>query len=155
MQTDRCLRRASMALALIVAASLAGASLARACGERMAKHGGQVNEDQGEMNFELVQRARSVVLYLEDHGQPVLTKGSTARLYVKRGSTAWTAPVRPDGENRYVVSLRAGLLLGDSVAVDVQFPNGSIANGRFTFGVAPKPGRPTFAFAPAVRLPAP
>jgi hypothetical protein len=146
MLTDFGLRRASVAMAL-----LAGVSLALACGERIAKHGGQVNDDQGEMNFELVHRARSVVFYLEDHGQPVVTKGASAQIEVKRGSSGWTAQLRPEGENRFVASLPTGLVVGDSVVVDVRFPNGSIANGRFTFGVKPEPRRPAFSFTSAIR----
>jgi hypothetical protein len=146
MRTDLSLRIAGMALAL-----LAGCSVALACGERIAKRGGQVNDDQGEMNFEMVHRARNVVFYLEDHGQPVTTQGATARLEIRRGSTGWSATLRPDGENRFVGSLPSSLVLGDAVEVDVKFPNGSIANGRFSYGMKPKPERPTFSFTSAMR----
>ena len=112
-----------------------------------------MNDDQGEMNFELVHRARQVVFHLEDHGNPVVTRGATAKVEVKRGASGWSATLRPQGVNTFVASLPEALRVGDSVAVSVSFPNGSIANGHFSFGQAPKPLRPSFALAPTIARP--
>jgi hypothetical protein len=111
---------------------LAVAMEAFAHGDRIATRGGQMNDDQGEMNFELVRRGRNVTVYLEDHGQPVSTRGGKASVEVKRGSMGWSATLRPEGVNRFVGRLPEGVVAGDSVSVNVSFANGSIANGHFS-----------------------
>ncbi|MBC7995333.1 MAG: hypothetical protein H7Z15_19045 [Rhizobacter sp.] len=127
---------------------LALAMGAYAHGDRIATHRGQMNDDQGEMNFELVHRARSVTIYLEDHGQPVSTHGGKASLEIKRGSMRWSTTLRPDGANRFVGRLPQSLVAGDSVSVGVSFPNGSIANGHFRLGTVPKARATTISRQP-------
>ncbi|MBC7940737.1 MAG: hypothetical protein H7Z19_13385, partial [Chitinophagaceae bacterium] len=141
-------------LAVVTMALLTGGSMTLACGARVAKHGGQVNDDQGEMNFELVSRGRNLVVHLEDHGTPVVTRGASAVVLVKReGGSDWTTKLRTAGDDRFTATLPATLRRGDSVSVNVSFANGSIASGHFSFDMEPKPKRQSFGFAPGLKPP--
>ena len=74
MKTLQILVRA-MALTLVVGAAPA----VFAHGDDKPKYGGVVAEVK-DVNYELVARADTVALYVEDHGKKVDTKGATAKL---------------------------------------------------------------------------
>ena len=74
MKTLQILVRA-MALSLVVGA----APGAFAHGDDKPKHGGVVAEVK-DVNYELVTKADTVAIYVEDHGKKADTKGATAKL---------------------------------------------------------------------------
>jgi len=108
---------------LLVAASV------QAHGDWQPKHGGIVSD--GETTFELVAHARSVVLYVEDHGEPVGTRGARGVLTVSRGAKTWNVTVTDAGGNRLKCSLPTPLAPGDRVLAWITMGNGSIAAGRY------------------------
>ena len=74
---------------LITATALALAALAAqpvaAHGGAKPKHGGVV-QAASDLSFELVSRPEGAVLYVEDHGKPLVPTGMTGKLTVLNGS---------------------------------------------------------------------
>lgn len=140
----------------VLAALLALCWQAMACGSWPPKHGGQMNYDPGEVSFELVSTGRAATFYLEDHGQPIAATQVQGTVRVHRGTAGWTGALKAAGDNRVVVQLAQPLQQGDEVTADLQFANGTIAQGRFVVGVdvqlKTRFGAPRgFAAAPALR----
>lgn len=82
------------ALALTLAVSAATAVFAH--GDEKPKYGGVVAEVK-DVNYELVAKADTVALYIEDHGKKVDTKGATAKL-----------TLLTDGQKTEVMLMQAG-----------------------------------------------
>ncbi|MEF7612469.1 hypothetical protein V4F39_01015 [Aquincola sp. MAHUQ-54] len=115
--------------------TLALSSPARACGDWLPKHGGQMNHDGGEVAFELVGQGREVTLHLEDHGQPIPTAAVQGVLSFERDGKGLTSTLKPAGGNRMAVRLPSALRKGDKLVADISLPNGAIAKGAFVYGV--------------------
>ena len=115
----------------LAAGLLATVVPANAHGDWPAKHGGVMN-DGGETSFELVARNRKVLLFVEDHGEPVDTKGAQGLLTVTQGERSWNADIRTTGGNRLEATLLRELKHGDKIVARVTMGNGSIAVGRFS-----------------------
>jgi len=114
---------------LLAAMLLLLAPIVRAHGDWPPKHGGLVSD--GETTFELVAKARSVVLFVEDHGEPVGTQGAKGTLTVSRGTQTWNVAVFEAGGNRLKCSLPSPLASGDRVLARITMGNGSIAAARY------------------------
>jgi hypothetical protein len=125
------MRLRDLALCLLVTAvPVAGWSH----GDWPPKNGGIMNKG-GETSFELVQRSDGIHIYVEDHGEIVLTTGSNASLTVANGKQTKTYQGQSSAKNKLVfpkVSIRPG----DRVTLKVQFAAGNIAVGRY---VMPEP----------------
>lgn len=71
---------------------------AHADGEHQPKYGGVVTVVK-DVQYELVAKADSVALFIEDHGKKVDTKGATAKLTLLIGGDKTEIPLVPLGEN--------------------------------------------------------
>lgn len=89
----------SMAKTLIAAAFLTLSSAALAGGDFKPKYGGVVQE-VSEIQYEVVAKADSVAIYIEDHGKKVDVKGATAKVSFLTGAEKSEATLAPAGENK-------------------------------------------------------
>jgi len=113
----------------LVAMLLLGSSLAFADGDWPAKRGGIMNKG-GETSFELVREGRDVIVYVEDHGEPVSTKGATGTIEIRKGASIDTRALAGVGENVLKASgVEYGT--GDRVIIRAMLPNGTMLVGRF------------------------
>jgi len=111
---------------LLALLSLLAMPLAMAHGDAKPKHGGQV-QAASDLNFELVAQPGGVLLYLEDHDQPLSSAGFSGKLTVLLDGAKSDAPLKPAGDNKL---LAAGLKLAagaKAVAVVVTPQNQTIA----------------------------
>lgn len=111
---------------LLVTVSLMVFQGAMAHGDAKPKHGGVV-QAASDLNFELVAQADGVVLYLEDHDQPLPSAGFSGKLTVLQDGVKSEAPLKPVGDNKLAA---AGLKFGagaKAVAVVVTPQNQTIA----------------------------
>jgi hypothetical protein len=92
-------------LAVLAAASMLAASGAIAQGKHahgeahQPQYGGVVSEVK-ETQYELVARADSIAIYVDDHGRKVDTKGGSAKLTLLNGSEKTEVALAPAGENK-------------------------------------------------------
>ena len=88
-------------LARTVTLSLAvcAAPVVLAHGDDKPKNGGVVTEVK-DVNYELVAKADAVVLYIEDHGKKVDTKGAAAKLTLLTDGRKAEVTLAPGGEGR-------------------------------------------------------
>jgi hypothetical protein len=82
--------------ALIGLAAL-GFSAAMAHGGAKPKHGGVV-ATSSDLSFELVGTADGAVIYVEDHGKPVVPTGMSGKLTVLNGDQKWESPITAAGD---------------------------------------------------------
>lgn len=80
-----------------VVLSLAAAGNALAHGAK-PKHGGVV-QSANDLTFEFVQTGAKVIIYVEDHGNPLSTAGTTGKLTVLNGTEKSEASLAPGGDN--------------------------------------------------------
>lgn len=92
--------------ALTVGLALSGQALAHGA---KAKHGGVV-QSAGDLSFELVNKDGKAVIYVEDHGADLSTKGATGKLTVLTGAKKSQAVLVPTGTNS--LSSSTALMLG-------------------------------------------
>ena len=83
---------------LLTAVTLAASAAAYADGEHKPKYGGVVTVVR-DVQYELVAKADSVALFIEDHGKKVDTKGATAKLTLLSGADKSEISLVPVGEN--------------------------------------------------------
>lgn len=84
---------------LFATALLTLASAALAGGDFKPRHGGVVQE-VSEVQYEVVAKADSVAIYIEDHGKKVDAKGASAKVSFLNGVEKSVATLLPAGENR-------------------------------------------------------
>jgi hypothetical protein len=82
--------------ALIGLAAL-GFNAAMAHGGAKPKHGGVV-ATASDLSFELVGTADGAVIYIEDHGKPMVPTGMSGKLTVLNGDEKWEAPITAAGD---------------------------------------------------------
>jgi hypothetical protein len=82
--------------ALIGLAAL-GFNAATAHGGAKPKHGGVV-ATSSDLSFELVGTAEGAVIYVEDHGKPLVPTGMSGKLTVLNGDEKWEAPITAAGD---------------------------------------------------------
>jgi hypothetical protein len=89
----------NIAKTLFATALLTLSSAALAGGNFKPKHGGVVQE-VGEVQYEVVVKADSVAIYIEDHGKKIDTKGASAKVSFLNGVEKSEATLAPAGENK-------------------------------------------------------
>ncbi len=89
----------NIAKTLFTTALLTLSSVALAGGEFKPKYGGVVQE-VSEIQYEVVAKADSVAIYVEDHGKKVDVKGATAKVSFLNGAEKSEATLTPAGENK-------------------------------------------------------
>lgn len=152
------MKRAAFLIALV-----AGPLLAAAHGYFPPKFGGIMSEG-GEISVELVAHEGRTVLYVEDHGTPILTEGASGAMGIASpGKEQRVVALAADGGNR-LVGPPSGLQPGDRVVATAQFPDGNVMFVRFRVrapeeppAAAPQPFAPPFAkpFSLPIPIPAP
>jgi hypothetical protein len=68
-------------------------------GDFKPKHGGVVQE-VSEIQYEVVAKADSVAIYVEDHGKKIDTKGASAKVSFLNGVEKSETTLAPAGENK-------------------------------------------------------
>jgi len=84
---------------LFITALLILSSAAWAGGDFKPKHGGVIQE-VSEVQYEIVAKADSVAIYIEDHGKKVDVKGASAKISFLNGVEKSAATLAPVGENK-------------------------------------------------------
>ncbi|APW39577.1 hypothetical protein RD110_22160 [Rhodoferax koreense] len=120
--TDR-IRLAAMALALAVS------GYAAAHGQARPQHGGLV-DNGGEITFEMVQQKDGITIFVDDHGNPVSTKGAIGELLLGSETGKRIASLIPSGQNR-VRGAKPVYRAGDRLYVRLTLGDGSIVVGEF------------------------
>lgn len=114
-----------------LAATLAfWAGVAGAHGDWPAKHGGVMSVG-GEITMEMVRDEGRTIVYVEDHGEPVMVAGTKARLEVQRpdGSRA-VLPLGPLEANSFHTE-PVDFDAGTRIVVTIEFDSGILMMGRF------------------------
>ena len=88
---------ASLAMFVSVSAFAAGGHHDR--DEHKPQYGGVVTEVKG-TQYELVAKPDSIVIYVDDHGKKVDTKGATAKVTLLNGNEKTEAALSPAGANK-------------------------------------------------------
>ncbi len=114
-------------LVLIAAALQVGVVWAH--GDDTARHGGIV-QMAGELKFELVAKADSAELYLDDHGQTVPTGKLTGKLTVLSGGVKTEVKLDPAAGNT-LVAKGVKLAKGDKVVAIVTTEDKQNNSARF------------------------
>jgi hypothetical protein len=112
--------------ALVIALSGAGV---QAHGSAAAKHGGVV-QHASDLGFELVGQPEGAVLYIEDHGKPLATKGASGKLTVLKGTDKSETELVPSGDNA-LQAKGAKLAAGAKAVAAVTLPSGKVVTVRF------------------------
>ena len=86
--------------ALTLTLAVATAPAAFAHGDDKPKYGGVVAEVK-DVNYELVAKADTVALYIEDHGKKVDTKGATAKLTLLTDGQKAEVTLMPAGDGKF------------------------------------------------------
>lgn len=113
-------------LFLIAAALQVGAVWAH--GDETPRHGGIV-QMAGELKFELVAKADSAELYLDDHGQAVATAKLSGKLTVLSGGAKAEVKLEPAGDK--LIAKGVKLVKGDKVIAIVTTEDKQNSSARF------------------------
>jgi hypothetical protein len=119
-----------MWIAMSVAALAVASMGVQAHGPAPAKHGGVV-QSASDLGFELVGQPEGAVLYIEDHGKPLATKGASGKLTVLNGAEKSEADLVPTGDN-VLQAKGAKLAAGSKAVAAVTLPSGKVVTVRFT-----------------------
>ncbi len=84
---------------ILASAAFLAASNALAGGDHKPKFGGVVQE-VNEIQYELVAKADTIALFIEDHGKPVDTKGATAKITLLADKEKSDVVLSPVGGNK-------------------------------------------------------
>ena len=116
---------------LLAIAAFALPALAYAHGDApKAKHGGIVAESK-DIEYELVPKADSIALYVEDHGQKVDTKGASAKVTLLSGGEKSEIALLPAGENKLEAKGSFKLAAGTKAVSVVTLAGKPAATARF------------------------
>jgi hypothetical protein len=80
---------------LIASLALAGGAAAHGA---KPQHGGVI-QSAGDLSFELVARDGKAVIYVDDHGKPLSTRGASGNMTVLTGTKKTELVLTPDGAN--------------------------------------------------------
>lgn len=122
-------------LTLLAALTLSGAALAQqahshgAGHDHQPLHGGVVVE-ASDMDFELVAKADTLLLYVRDHDKAAELKGATGKLTLLAGSARTEAQLAPVGD-RLEAKGSFPTAAGTKVVATVQLAGKKPANVRF------------------------
>jgi hypothetical protein len=105
-------------------------SAAQAHDQVKSRHGGTV-QSAGDLGFELVKEKDGAAIYVEDHGKPFATQGTTGKLTVLNGSEKTEADLVPTGDNK-LEAKGVKLDSGARVVAAVTLPTKKVVTVRFT-----------------------
>ena len=94
------------------------------------KHGGIVVESR-DIEYELVPKADSIALYVEDHGQKVDTKGASAKVTLLNGGEKSEVQLAPAGENKLEAKGSFKVAAGTKAVSVMMLPGKPAATARF------------------------
>jgi hypothetical protein len=94
------------------------------------RHGGIVAVAR-HLDYELVARSGSAVIYVRDRGRPVSTRGASGKLTMGNGARKVVLPLVPGGENRLVASGAIGVATATSAQATVRLAGRKPAKVRF------------------------
>lgn len=118
---------------MLIAMSAAALTVAswgvHAHGPAAAKHGGVV-QSASDLGFELVGQPEGAVLYIDDHGKPLATKGASGKLTVLNGTEKSEVELVPTGDNA-LHAKGAKLAAGSKAVAAVTLPSGKVVTVRF------------------------
>jgi hypothetical protein len=120
----------NIAKKIITAALLTMSGIALAGGDFKPKHGGIVQEVK-EIHYELVAKPSEVIIYVEDHGKKVDTKGATAKVTFLNGSEKNEAILAPTGENKLEAKGTFNVKPGTKAVAVVTLAGKSAVTSRF------------------------
>jgi len=117
----------------VIAATLLLAAPAFAGSEHdhKPKHGGVVEEVK-EVQYELVAKPDSIVIFVEDHGKKVDTKGATAKVTLLSGKDKSEATLTPAGDNKLEAKGQFKVGKGTKVVAVVTLAGKPASSVRFT-----------------------
>ncbi|HEX2545933.1 MAG TPA: hypothetical protein VHL79_13700 [Ramlibacter sp.] len=88
---------------MVMTAAVAVSSQALAHGVAPPQHGGVVQSVK-DIDYELAPHAQGLMLYVEDHGNPVSMAGVTGKVVLVHGTQRTEVVLRPAGENRLLAT---------------------------------------------------
>lgn len=116
---------------LLTFAALVLPALANAHGDApKPKHGGIVVESR-DIEYELVPKADSIALYVEDHGKKVDTSGASAKVTLLSGGEKTEIALLPAGENKLEAKGSFKVSAGVKAVSVVTFAGKPAATARF------------------------
>jgi uncharacterized cupredoxin-like copper-binding protein len=95
-----------------------------------SKHGGVVSIVQ-DVGYELVAKADSMTIYIEDHGKQVDTKTATAKMTILSGKIKSQVNLVPAGENKLEAKGKFEVVEGTKVVSIISFTDKPAATVRF------------------------
>jgi drug/metabolite transporter superfamily protein YnfA len=102
----------------------------QAHGSGTARHGGIVVA-ASDLVFELVAKAETVTVYIDDHGKPLATAGAAGKLTVLNGAQKSEFSLVPAGENR-LEAKGAKVAGGAKLVAAITLPGKKVVTVRFT-----------------------
>lgn len=116
-----------LAAAILACSALASAP-ALAHGGAVAKHGGIV-QTASDLSFELVAGEETAMIYVEDHGKPMVPAGMSGKLTVLNGTEKSEAPLAVSGDKLEAKGVKlakgakvvAAINTADQKAITVRF----------------------------------
>jgi len=115
---------------MLAAIALAASATAYADGEHKPKYGGVVTVVK-DVQYELVAKADSVALFIEDHGKKVDTKGATGKLTLLTEGGRTEVPLVPMGENGLGAKGAFKVPAGTKAVATITLAGKSAINARF------------------------
>lgn len=94
------------------------------------RHGGVVAEAK-DLNFELTHEGGKAVVYILDHGQPVLTAKASGKLMVLNGTERTEVDLQPAGENRLASTADVPLGKGAKAIASLSLDENNKVSVRF------------------------
>jgi hypothetical protein len=95
------------------------------------KYGGVVQEVK-EVQYELVAKADSLAIYVEDHGKKIDTQGATAKVTLLNGAEKSEATLAPAGDNKLEAKGQFKVGKGAKVVAVVTLAGKPAQSVRFT-----------------------
>jgi hypothetical protein len=119
-------------LATLVALALAlgTAPGALAHGEAKPQYGGVVAK-VNELQYELVVKGDTLIIYLTDHGKPLASKGATGKIVLVSGSEKGEAMLEPTIENRMEAKSPIKVGAGTKAVATITVAGQKPASARF------------------------
>ena len=118
---------AMMACTIAITVAIPSSALAH---DAKPKHGGMVRE-VGELQFELVYKAGSAKIYVEDHDKIYSTVGASGKLTVLNGAEKTEVALHATGENGLESKEDAKLAPGAKVVALITFADKKTVSVRF------------------------
>lgn len=120
----------SVLTAATLAASLALGGVALAQKAPAAKHGGQTAVVAGHHGAELVLQPDALILYLTNHGKPLVPADNAIRATIQEGSKKTELSLRAEGD-RAVAKLAAPISKGAIIVLSGKISGGHAMSARF------------------------